>query len=53
MSNQSQKPKLLQTRLGKIIAGGAGLAALALVSVSVYTPEQIDFNEAAKDFEKA
>ncbi len=53
MSNQSQKPKLLQTRLGKIIAGGAGLAALALVSVSVYTPEQIDFNEAAKGFEKA
>jgi len=53
MSNQSPKPKFLQTRLGKIIAGGGGLALVALIGVNTYTPPQIDFNEAAKGFDKA
>lgn len=53
MSTPAPRSNPLKTRLGKIIAGGVGLAAVALLGANAFTPEQIDFTEAAKGFEKA
>ncbi len=53
MSTPAPRSNPLKTRLGRIVAGGAGLAVLALIAVSAFTPEQIDFNDAANGFDKA
>ncbi len=53
MSTLVPRSNPLKTRLGKIVAGGVGLAVVALVAANSFTPEQIDFSDAAKGFDKA